>query len=270
MVRGLRVVMLGAGRVAQHLGPALQQAGHVVLQVWSRTLESAEVLAAQIPGATATADATGLAVADIYIVAVPDAAVPAVLAAAQFPAGALVVHTAGALPLSVFEEWPTVRGGVLYPVQTFSPGRTIEWQKLPLCIEAADKAGEATLLDLASTLNADVRLVDTQQRLRLHMAAVFACNFTNHLLGISHALLTEDNLPMKLLAPLVRETIDKALAEPPFSVQTGPAARHDAPTLARHQVALAAYPGWQNLYKMLTESIQQQARGESQNNEGAF
>jgi predicted short-subunit dehydrogenase-like oxidoreductase (DUF2520 family) len=270
MASSSRIVLLGAGRVAQHLGPALQEAGHTVVQVWSRTLNSAVKLASQISGAAATASAENVAAADIYIVAVPDAVVPSVLATLQFPAGALIVHTAGALPLSVFDEWPTIRGGVLYPVQTFSPSRVIEWQTVPLCVEAADRASEAALLSLASTLSADVRLVNTQQRLRLHIAAVFACNFTNHLLGISHALLTEDNLPVELLAPLVRETIDKALAQPPFSVQTGPAARHDEPTLARHEEALAAYPKWQKLYKSLSESIQQQAGVGSQNNEGAF
>ncbi|TGD83346.1 Rossmann-like and DUF2520 domain-containing protein [Hymenobacter wooponensis] len=265
-----RIVLLGAGRVAQHLGPALFRAGYQVVHVWSRTNATAAALAKQLPGATASIDLTQLPVADIYIVAVSDAAVPAVLTAAHFPAEALVVHTAGALPLSVFGKWPTIRGGVLYPVQTFSPGRAIEWQTVPLCVEAADTVSEATLLGLANTLSADVRLVNTTQRLRLHIAAVFACNFTNHLLGISHALLTEDGLPVELLAPLVRETIDKALAEPPFSVQTGPAARHDQPTLTHHEAALEAYPDWQMLYKLLSDSIQRQARGKAQNNEGAF
>jgi predicted short-subunit dehydrogenase-like oxidoreductase (DUF2520 family) len=263
-----RIVLLGAGRVAQHLGPALLQTGYTVVHVWSRTLNSATALAAQLPGATASIELAKLPAADIYIVAVPDAGVPAVLEAAQFPEGALVVHTAGALPLAVFDAWPSIRGGVLYPVQTFSPGRAIDWKTVPLCVEASDDASEAALLELARTLSHDVRLVNSQQRLRLHMAAVFACNFTNHLLGISHALLTEDGLPVGLLAPLVRETIDKALAQPPFSVQTGPAARHDRPTLARHEAALAAYPEWQTIYKMLSESIQEQARAGSENNEG--
>lgn len=262
------IVLLGAGRVAQHLGPALQQAGHQVLQVWSRTAASGATLAATLPAATSTTDAAALVAADIYIVAVPDAAVPVVLAAARFPAGALVVHTAGALPLSIFEEWPTIRGGVLYPLQTFSPGRHLDWPTVPLCLEAADAAGEAELLALGHSLSHDVCLISTQQRLQLHVAAVFACNFTNHLLGISHALLATENLPLELLTPLVRETIDKALAEPPFTVQTGPAARHDGPTLARHEAALAAYPGWRQVYKVLSESIQRQSAPEAQNNQG--
>ncbi|SNR84905.1 Rossmann-like and DUF2520 domain-containing protein [Hymenobacter mucosus] len=251
-----RVVLLGAGRVAQHLAPALLAAGYHVAHIWSRSLASAQALAATVPGATAGATAA-LPAADVYILAVPDAAVPAVLTTMQFPSGALVAHTAGALPLSVFSACPQVRGGVVYPIQTFSPGRMIDWGQVPLCVEAAEAAGEATLLTLAQSLSHNVRLVDSAQRLRLHVGAVFACNFTNHLLGISHALLTEDKLPFELLAPLVRETVEKALEHPPFMVQTGPAARYDAPTLARHEQALAEQPGWLAIYKHLTASIQE-------------
>ena len=153
---------------------------------------------------------------------------------------------------------PAVRGGVLYPLQTFSAGREIDWPTVPLCVEAADPAAQATLLALAGSLSQHVRLLATDQRLKLHVAAVFANNFTNHLLGIADALLAEAALPPELLAPLVRETVDKALANPPFSVQTGPAARRDAPTLAAHHAALTAHPAWRALYDQLTASIQAQ------------
>ncbi|UYZ61707.1 Rossmann-like and DUF2520 domain-containing protein [Hymenobacter weizhouensis] len=261
------VVLLGAGRVAQHLGPALVAAGCSVRHVWSRTAASAAALARQLPGATAGTDLTQLPPADLYLLLVPDAAVPVVLAAARFPAGAVVAHTAGALPLAAVAAVPQVRAGVLYPLQTFSPGRTINWHAVPLCLEAADAATYGQLRELARRLSADVRPVDTAQRLRLHVAAVFACNFINHLLGIGHALATEAGLPFELLHPLVMETVSKALAAPPFTVQTGPALRHDAPTLARHQEALAAHPGWQHLYNELTRSIQHIASGPLPNNE---
>ncbi|WP_180754346.1 Rossmann-like and DUF2520 domain-containing protein [Hymenobacter sp. DG01] len=263
------IVLLGAGRVAQHLGPALAQAGHKVLHVWSRTQASAEAVAATIPGATAGTDPRRLPPADLYVLAVPDGAVPQVLAAAEFAAGAVVAHTAGALPLSVFAAHEQVRGGVLYPLQTFSPGRAIEWQTVPLCLEAADAPALALLRAVAASLSSDVRLVNSAQRLQLHVAAVWACNFPNHLLGISRALLAEANLPWSLLHPLIRETIDKALSELPFAVQTGPAVRHDDATLARHEAALVGKPAWQALYKDLTVSIQQAVGAAASNNEGA-
>ena len=255
----LRVGLLGAGRVASQLGPALAAAGHRVVFVWSRTRATAEALAAQLPGARAlTALVAPLPPADVYLLAVPDAAVAPLLAAAAWPAGALVAHLAGALPLAVFAARPEVRGGVLYPLQTFSPGWAIDWPAVPLCVEAHDPAAEATLLALAGSLSRHVRRLGSAPRLQLHVAAVFANNFTNHLLGIADALLAEAELPPALLAPLVRETVDKALAHPPFAVQTGPAARRDAPTLAAHEAALATHPAWRALYAQLTASIQAQ------------
>lgn len=255
----LRIGLFGAGRVASLLGPALVAAGHYVTFVWSRTAASTEALAAQLPGTQAlTALPSPLPPADVYFLAVPDAAVAPLLASTPWPEGTVVAHLSGALPLSVFKAQPGVRGGVFYPLQTFSPGRAIDWPTVPLCIEANDAEAETILLQLAGSLSQHVRHLASVQRLKLHVAAVFANNFTNHLLGIADALLAEAALPPELLAPLVRETVDKALANPPFTVQTGPAVRHDAPTLAAHQTALSAHPAWQALYAQLTASIQAQ------------
>ena len=255
----LRIGLLGTGRVASHLGPALLAAGHHVAFVWSRTAPAAAALAARLPGAQALTTLTPpLPPADVYLLAVPDAAVAPLLAATTWPDGALLAHLAGALPLAVFAAQSGVRGGVFYPLQTFSAGRAIDWPTVPLCIEANDLPAEATLLALARSLSQHVLRLDSAQRLKLHVAAVFANNFTNHLLGIANALLAEADLPAALLAPLVRETVDKALANPPFAVQTGPAVRQDTLTLAAHQAALADHPAWQDLYARLTASIQAQ------------
>ena len=262
----LRVAVLGAGRVAQHLSPALVAAGHQVVGIWSRTPSSAVALAALLPTTSVTLNSLAeLPAADVYLLALPDSVVPDVLEAAHFPAGSLVVHTAGALPLAVFEARPELRGGVFYPLQTFGPGRTIDWPKVPLCLEAANAAGIATLRTLAESLSRDVREVDSAQRLQLHVAAVWASNFPNHLLGIARELLEQAGLPWELLHPLIRETLDKALAQPPFAAQTGPAVRHDAGTLKRHEDALTEHPRWQSLYRSLTHSIQEVARNVENN-----
>jgi predicted short-subunit dehydrogenase-like oxidoreductase (DUF2520 family) len=256
----MHIGLFGTGRVASALAPALATAGHQLAFVASRTLSGSQALAAQFTGCQSLVLANGqpLPPADLYLLAVPDAVVPELLSTLPWPAGALVAHLAGALPLAVFEAAPQVRGGVLYPLQTFSPGRAIDWLAVPLFVEAADPAAEATLLTVAHTLSAQVALLDSTQRLRLHLGAVFASNFTNHVLGIAHTLLAEAELDFSLLAPLVHETVDKALAAhpTPFAVQTGPAARRDAPTLAAHTAALAAHPAWQALYSQLTRSIQ--------------
>ena len=252
----LHIGLFGAGRVAAALAPALVAAGHRVVFVASRTPGPAAALAARLPGCPALSQATAEAAplpAHLYLLAVPDAAVPGLLAAVAWPAGAVVAHLAGALPLAVFGAAPAVRGGVLYPLQTFSPGRAIAWLRDPVESMVLHR-----LLALARSLSQQVAVLDSAQRLRLHLGAVWASNFTNHLLGIAHTLLAEAGLPFELLHPLVRETIDKALAAQPspFGVQTGPAARHDAPTLAAHEAALAAHPAWQALYAGLTASIQ--------------
>ncbi len=260
-----RIVLLGAGRVAAHLGPALAAAGYPPVAIWSRTAASAAALKARLPAGTAIApDLHQLPPAEVYLLALPDAVVPEVLAAARFAAGALVAHTAGALPLSVFTPYKEqIRGGVFYPLQTFGPGRVINWAAVPLCLEAADAAGLATLHALAAALSPDVREVSSAQRLQLHVAAVWASNFPNHLLGIGRELLEQAGLPWELLHPLIRETVDKALNQSPFGAQTGPAVRHDAATLSQHEAALTDHPRWQMLYRELTASIQATARDQS-------
>ena len=258
-----RIALFGAGRVAQQLAPALLAAGHELVFLSSRTAAAAEALAARLaPRPPVLTDLPPvLPAADVYLLAVPDAAVAPLLANAVWPAGAVVAHMAGALPLSVFAAAPAVRGGVFYPLQTFSAGREVEWKTVPFFIEGVDAATENLLLELAHSLSAQVQMLLSADRLRLHVGAVFANNFTNHLLGISHELLTDANLPFGLLAPLIRETVDKALSQPPFDAQTGPAVRQDAPTLAAHHVALAARPAWQQLYATITASIQTRQQG---------
>ncbi|WP_400194196.1 Rossmann-like and DUF2520 domain-containing protein [Hymenobacter sp. B81] len=258
---GLRVVLLGAGRVASQLAVAVVRAGHQLVAVWSRSAASAQVVAGPAGARALSGPAPDLrpVAAEVYLLCVPDDAAAGVLAAATFAPGALVAHTSGTLPLALFAAHPTIRGGVFYPLQTFSPGRALDWRQLPLCLEAADAPGQAMLERLASSLSGRVLTVSTAERQQLHVAAVFACNFTNHLLGIADALLAQAGLPADLLTPLVRETVDKALEQPPFAVQTGPAIRHDEATLAAHRQALATHPAWQDLYERLTASIQQQA-----------
>lgn len=257
----LTIGLFGAGRVAAALAPALVAAGHRVVFVASRTPGPAAALAARLPGCQVLPEAEArrsLPPAQVYLLAVPDAAVPTLLAALPWPAGAVVAHLAGALPLAALAAAPQVHGGVLYPLQTFSSGRAIAWAQVPLFVEAADAATEALLLVLARSLSSRVARLDSAQRLQLHLGAVWASNFTNHLLGVAQTLLAEAGLPFELLHPLVRETIDKALAAQPsaFGVQTGPAVRHDAPTLVAHQAALATHPTWQRLYAAISASIQ--------------
>ncbi len=247
--------------MAAHLAPALAAAGHRVAGVWSRDSAHATVLAARLPPGVrvlvAPTDA-GVLNPDLVLVAVPDHAVAATVAAAQLPPDVVVAHTAGALPLP---NHP--RAGVLYPLQTFSADRALDLGAVPFFLEATDSLTAALLDRLARDLSRQPpRWLSAAERAPLHLAAVFAANFPNHLLGVSARVLTTagEKVPFDVLRPLVEEVIAKAFAAPdgPFSVQTGPAQRADGHTLEAHRARLAADPHlapWGPVYDVLTAAI---------------
>ena len=247
----LNIVLIGAGNVASHLGPALHAAGHRIAHVYSHTLANAEALANTV-SATASNSLDQLPnTADLYLIAVKDDALPAV--AAQLSLGnQLVAHTSGTKPLSVLEGVSS-NIGVFYPLQTFSKAKTVDLSSVPFLIE-----GSETLETLARQLSNTVQRINSGQRKQLHVAAVFACNFTNHLYAIADALLAENNLSLDLLRPLIKETAEKIEQATPRDMQTGPAIRHDQNVLQEHASLLAQHPEWQQLYQLLSSSIQAQ------------
>ncbi len=257
-----KVGILGAGNVAVHLVNGLQAAGVEITVVYSRTLAHAQELAAKTPLAYATAslDLRQSPEADVYLVTVPDHALPLVVSQAKFPAGAMVAHTSGTQPLAVLQNLSPNPIGVFYPLQTFSKEKAVVWAEIPICVEASTPHGEDLLLQLARQLSQAAVVMPGQQRQQVHVAAVFACNFTNHLWGIAQQLLQEVDLPPQILGSLVKETLAKALLHPPFTVQTGPAQRQDASTLQTHQHLLAHHPQYQNVYQALTQSIEETAK----------
>jgi predicted short-subunit dehydrogenase-like oxidoreductase (DUF2520 family) len=193
--------------------------------------------------------------ANIFIIAVPDDIVPEIAQNAAFPPDATVCHTSGTLPLTVLKRFP--KRGVFYPLQTFTKGRPLDLSAVPFCIEAADAGTEKQLSTLARSVSRSVHLMDSEQRKALHLGAVFAGNFTNHLLALSKRIAEENNLAFDLLKPLVAETVAKALAaQDPATVQTGPAVRRDEQTIKRHLQALRKHALWRKIYRLLTESIQ--------------
>lgn len=256
-----RVAVIGAGNVAWHLAPALEQAGHQVEAVYSRSPEKAAQLAARLQQATPlTSLDFSSSLADIFLLALADRALPEVLEEAQFPQGSLIAHTSGSHPLSVLEGvGPSLKTGVLYPLQTFSKARPVNFATVPFCVEGLDAESRRMLLALAKSLSQLVYEVGTEERKRLHIAAVFACNFTNHLVGIGFDLLDQAGLPGHLLHPLIRETVEKALLHSPFAVQTGPAVRGDRAIVEEHQRLLHDQPAYQRLYRILSESIKGKA-----------
>lgn len=195
---------------------------------------------------------------DIVIIAVPDAALAEVAASLHVQPGTVVVHTSGSQPLSILNNISRARTGVFYPVQTFTKYIPVDFNQIPVLIEGLNEETEHVLMQFGSSLSRNVQVKNTAARKQLHLAAVFACNFTNHLLGISHAMLQEASLPTDILQSLIQETISKAGTTNPFTVQTGPASRNDKNVIKAHIQMLQSHPSWQDLYLQLTQSIQEQ------------
>ncbi len=253
------IVLVGAGRVAFHLAKRLSSSPEYrIVQVFSRHQSSAEALieeALAYQGVQAIDDVRKLRPnADIYIFSLSDSALETVWSQMPKTKG-LWLHTAGSVALSPMVEY-NERSAVLYPLQTFSKERELDWSNLPLYLEVnkAQDRGEVELL--AQALSPKIEWVDSRTRAKLHCSAVFACNFTNHLIDLSERLLQGANLDTKVLLPLIDETLAKLHELPAKEAQTGPAIRGDKNTMQTHLEALSDKPDLCQIYELLSQSIQ--------------
>lgn len=250
-----KIVLIGAGRVAWHLGRRLKGKGMPIAQVISRTEENARELANTL-GATWSADFADLIPdADWIIIAVRDDAISEVAERlAPHVQDALVTHTSGGTRGAVLAPF-FKRCGVFYPLQSFSVEHTPIWSKIPFCVDASTQEDLIFLKKVAKTIGNLVYQVSDEQRAHLHVAAVFANNFANHCFAIAEKLLEETELPFDLLYPLMEETLHKALQDSPSRMQTGPARRGDLETVRKHLQLLQEHPHWQELYRQISRDI---------------
>jgi predicted short-subunit dehydrogenase-like oxidoreductase (DUF2520 family) len=247
------IVLLGAGNVATQLGILLHDKGFPVVQVYNRTLSAAAILGKKLHAAYTCDIKTIFPDAGIYLFALSDSALATV--ASELPVSkGLWVHTAGSVPLDIFADYAD-RVGVLYPLQTFSKNRNLASLHFPFFIEANNPDDEDWLETIAYTLSNCVVRLSSEKRKYLHLAAVFACNFTNHLYALAAKLLEQQGLDWNLLLPLIRETASKVESTPPLHVQTGPAVRKDNEVIDRQLELLKACPDMQELYRLLSNSI---------------
>jgi predicted short-subunit dehydrogenase-like oxidoreductase (DUF2520 family) len=190
----------------------------------------------------------------IIIVAVPDHKLKSVLGNLKCASGTLVVHTAGSFGLDIFPEHIKHKG-IFYPLQTFSKGRKVNFTDLPFLLESSDDESSAILRKLVGSIHGEVHFVDTDHRRMLHLAAVFICNFTNHMLTMGKEVALKSGSSFDLLVPLLKETVSKAIDSGPENSQTGPAVRRDQNTIEKHLELLSFSPGLQEIYKEMTQSI---------------
>lgn len=237
----MKIVLIGRGRLATNLGHALLSAGHEVASINSRTLEALPLEA------------------DVYIVAVKDAALADVIrAATKGRESQLFVHTAGSMPMDIFKGL-TVHYGVFYPMQTFSKVRLVDFNDISVFLETNDTVSMERLKMLSTTLTTHIYELDSEGRKHLHLAAVYACNFVNHCYALSAEVLAAKGLPFSVMLPLVDETAQKVHELSPREAQTGPAVRGDQNVMQMQANMLAGNPAVKQIYEALSNDIQRLA-----------
>lgn len=249
----MRITVIGSGNVATHMGAAFKNAGHQIVQVYSRRMQNAALLAYHV-GAEAVDNLDAInPETDLFIISVKDdAIIPTAQTLAKYQK--LIVHTSGATDLEALSA-VNPKAGVLYPLQTFSKIKEVDFNTVPLCIEGVNNDVSLLLGQLAQTITKNVYRVNSDQRRVLHLAAVFACNFPNYLYGVARDLLAKQNLEFEMLRPLILETAQKVQNHLPREVQTGPAERNDQNTMAAHLQMLHNEPLLQELYNLLSQAI---------------
>jgi predicted short-subunit dehydrogenase-like oxidoreductase (DUF2520 family) len=243
----------GAGKVAASLSRKIFEAGLKIDLIISLSEENGRSLAESCQASWSDRPVFPLST-DIVIVAVPDHNLRSVLENLKCGSDTLVAHTAGSIGLDVFPEH-LKRNGVFYPLQTFSGERKIDFTDLPFLIESSDIQSNAILEELAGAIGGKTYFFRTEQRIMIHLAAVFICNFTNHMLTRGRQITDKAGVPFEIFHPLLMETITKALDIGPERSQTGPAVRSDLNTLEKHMELLSFSPELLKLYREITESI---------------
>lgn len=246
----IKVVIIGNGNVAQHLLKVMLKTDEVtIVQVFVRNKNNISHL---ITENRITSNYNEIEEADVYIISVSDNAIAEVASNLPFK-NRLVVHTSGTSELSVLDN--KNRKGVFYPLQTFSKSKVVDFSTIPICLETENESDYKTLEILANLISKKAYAISSEQRKSLHVAAVFVCNFVNHLYQIGNQICNENRVPFEILQPLIIETANKITELSPKEAQTGPALRNDTKTIEKH-IEFLQNSNYQELYKLLTQSIQ--------------
>jgi predicted short-subunit dehydrogenase-like oxidoreductase (DUF2520 family) len=246
------IVLVGSGNVATRLGLAIHEAGYRISQVYSRNKKTGKTLAEKLEAEFCSTISRLKTDASLTIIAISDDALPEF--SDLFRSDGLVVHTSGSTGLKALSKCSDSYG-VLYPLQTLSANTEIDFTSVPLCVEANNKKNLENLTYFARSISRNVRTVDSKQRAALHLAAVFACNFSNHMFSISDEILKEKGLKLELLLPLINETLRKIIHQSPSSAQTGPARRGDQKTIKKH-LSMLSDPDLKKIYRVISDDIQ--------------
>jgi len=252
----MKIAIIGTGNVAWHLGMAFENAGHVVCAIAGRNPNEVHALASIFYNAEPIIG-TNLSdlQLDVAIICVSDDAIEEVAQNLALPPDCVLAHSSGSIPLSSLGYAQTENIGVFYPLQTFTKGKKVEFDSIPICIEADNSGALKVLETLAKSISNTVAPLNSKERGILHLSAVFASNFSNHMLTLSKGILEQNQMDYDLLKPLIIETINKSLSQGPEFAQTGPAKRGDVETLDKQYQALLPDPDTAELYKAISQHI---------------
>lgn len=247
------VTIIGTGNVGTHLYEVFTENKVRVDAVWSRSEKQIERGSISLRARTSTLDFSESS-SEIFIICLPDDAIPEIVSQLKIPANVVVAHTSGSVEMEVLKS-VSDHYGIFYPLQTFTKGRQVDFKKIPMLLEASDTQTMLKLETLARLISENVQYCNSEKRSQIHLAAVFACNFTNRILGISEDLLNEKGLDLSLLKPLVEETLTKSFELGPIAAQTGPAQRGDTATMEKHLKMLEGTAEYRELYELVSGMI---------------
>ncbi|MGZ5210916.1 MAG: Rossmann-like and DUF2520 domain-containing protein [Kaistella sp.] len=244
----MKIVILGSGNVAFHLAKAFKEKKIAVSQIFGRNENALREISEKFSIPYSTHE---LADADLFLIAVKDDAVADISKKIK-KENALVAHTSGSLPKEILQG--KYRKASFYPLQTFSKSKELNYSEIPFFIEAETNDDLAILKNLASEISENVIISDYEKRKYIHLTAVFACNFVNHLFARAKEISDAQNIPFDYFLPLIDETVQKIHEIDPKSAQTGPAVRNDERVLKLHE-DLITNEEHRKIYKTMNDSI---------------
>ena len=248
----MNVTLIGSGNVATVLGKLIKSAGHTIMEVHSRDLLHAAILAEEL-GANAVDDLGRLSLdAGLFIISVSDGAIAGIAETLKLP-GKMVVHTSGAVAANALQNISD-NYGVLYPLQSLRKEAN-HIPAIPLLVDGSNEKTTKEILSFAETISNRVLFCGDEERLKLHVVAVVVSNFTNHLYALTSDYCSTEHIDFSALFPLIEEVAVRVKEYNPENMQTGPAIRGDAATIEKHIQLLAAYPQLQKIYAGMTISI---------------
>ena len=252
----MNVSFIGAGNLAWHLAPALDNTDFPVREVYSLSSQSAKALVERLYKASVKNSLDfSTSNSRIFVISVSDDAIAEIVNQIILPPDSILVHTSGSQPLSILAYAGTTNTGVLYPLQTFTKSRKIEFKEIPFFLESESRETATVLSTMAKSLSRRVHHISSEERKSIHVAAVFASNFTNHMLSVAKEILLDSRLDFEYLKPLIVETVNKSLTIGPEKAQTGPARRGDLAVLDKHMEFLSSDEGVAEIYKVISQHI---------------